>query len=230
MLRSFIDHVVITAPSLEAGADYVRQMLGVNPPIGGEHLRMGTHNCLLKLGEKIYLEVISINPYAPQPNRQRWFELDEADSSQPIRLATWIAGTNDIHAASSASPIALGEIEAMSRGQLNWLITIPADGGLPLHGIAPTLIQWSGGVHPATSLQESGCSLVRLEGFHPEAGKVVSVLDSIGFEGDFRVSALDSGQKPYLVAHIKTPGGLRQLRTPHLPFNSETCLETLRKD
>ena len=34
------------------------------------------------------------------------------------------------------------------------------------------------------------------EGFHPEAKKVISVLESIAFEGDFRVSELPSDQKP----------------------------------
>ncbi len=55
MLRSHMDHMAITAPSLEAGVEYVRQTLGVGPQAGGEHPRMGTHNCLLKLGEKFYL-------------------------------------------------------------------------------------------------------------------------------------------------------------------------------
>ncbi len=215
MLRSHMDHMAITGPSLEVGMEYVRQTLGVSPQVGGEHPRMGTHNCLLKLGEKFYLEVIAINPNAPQPNRPRWFHLDEPDLSQPIRLATWIARTDDIYAAATASPIPLGEVERMSRGQIDWLITIPVDGSLPLHGIAPTLIQWSAGVHPAAMLQESGCTLLRLEGFHPDANKVINVLESIGFEGDFRVSALPPDQKPYLVAHIQTPAGVRQLSAPN---------------
>jgi hypothetical protein len=88
---------------------------------------------------------------------------------------------------------------------------IPADGSLPLQGIAPTLIPWTGGVHPTATLPESGCALVRLEGLHPEAKKVISVLESIGFEGDFRVSGLPPDRTPYLVAHIQTPAGVRQL-------------------
>ncbi|MGR9046892.1 MAG: VOC family protein [Gammaproteobacteria bacterium] len=214
MNRSQIDHLVVTAPSLEVGVEYVRQTLGVNLQVGGEHVRMGTHNCLMKLGEKLYLEVIAINPNAPQPNRPRWFQLHEADPSQPVRLTTWIACTEDIESAASASPIPLGEIEPMSRNGMNWLITLPSDGSLPLNGIAPTLIQWPAGAHPATKLPESGCKLMRLEGFHPEAGKVVSVLDAIGFEGDFHVLEPEHGQKPFLVAHIKTPAGIRQLKCP----------------
>lgn len=214
MPKSHIDHIAITAPSLEAGVEYVRQTLGVSPQVGGEHPRMGTHNCLLKLGEKCYLEVISINPDAPSPNRPRWFQLDAPDPCQPIRLATWIARTDDIHAAATASPVALGQVEPMSRGRMNWLITIPADGSLPMQGIAPALIQWDTRIHPAATLPESGCALVYLEGFHPDAGKVTRVLESIGFEGDFRVCALPPEQKPYLVAYIQTPSGIRQLGAP----------------
>ena len=211
MVRSVMDHLVITAPSLELGIEYVRRTLGVSPQVGGEHFRMGTHNCLLKLGDQLYVEVISINPNAPQPNRPRWFQLDEPDSSQPIRLATWVARTDDIAAATAASSIALGKVSPMSRGKLNWLITIPEDGQLILNGIAPALIQWSGDGHPAAMLPESGCTLIHLEGFHPEAGKVIGMLDSIGFDGDFRISKLPKGQRPYLVAHVQTPTGARRL-------------------
>lgn len=214
MPRSYIDHIAITAPSLIVGVEYVQKTLGVNLQIGGEHPRMGTHNCVLKLGEKLYLEVISINPNSPQPDRPRWFQLDEPDPSRPIRLATWIARTDDIHATAIASPIPLGEIEPMSRGEMHWLITIPADGSLPLHGIAPTLIQWPAGVHPAAALKESGCTLVYLEGFHPQAEKVTGMLEAIGFAGDFCASTLPPEQKPYLVAHIRTPAGIRQLSFP----------------
>jgi hypothetical protein len=176
---------------------------------GGEHPRMGTHNCFVKLGDKLYLEIIAINPAAPRPDRPRWFALDEADSSAAPRLAAWIVRTNDIHAAVAASPAALGNVEPMSRGSLNWLITIPPDGSLPLEGVAPTVIQWPAGVHPADTLPDSGCSLVRLEGFHPRAGEVRAVLQSIGFEGEFSVS---EAERPGLIAHIRTPAGLRQLR------------------
>jgi hypothetical protein len=35
------------------------------------------------------------------------------------------------------------------------------------------------------------------------------MLEAIGFEGDFRVSELPPDQKPYLVAYIQTPAGMR---------------------
>ncbi|MGY6275390.1 VOC family protein [Methylomonas sp. MgM2] len=211
MLHSYLDHIVITAASLQAGVEFVEQTLGVRLQTGGKHPRMGTHNCLLKLGEKLYLEVIAVDPDALKPRHPRWFQLDRIDYSQSIRLATWVARTNDVKMATTVSPMPLGKIESMSRGPLNWLITIPEDGSLPLKGIVPTLIQWPDSVHPATLLPESGCALVKLEGFYPEPNQVLTILKFIGFEDRFDISALAPGREPYLAAHIQTPTGLRIL-------------------
>jgi glyoxalase-like protein len=206
-----IDHIVITAPNLAVGVEFLRQSLGVMPQVGGEHPRMGTHNFLLKLGDSLYLEVISPNPDASKPERPRWFELDAVRSP---RLATWVARTTDIHSTLAASSEPLGKIEPMSRGQLNWLITIPSDGSLPLDGIAPTLIEWHTEAHPATRLQDVGCSLVQLEAFHPEAPRISALLKSISVQGEISVVALPVGEQPYLAAHIETPSGLKKLRAP----------------
>lgn len=214
MLTCNPDHITIVAPSLAAGVEYVRQTLGVTPQPGGEHPRMATHNALLKLGDGIFLEVIAVNPDAPAPDRARWFELDRLRPDAAPRLATWVARSSDIRAAVAASPVALGNIEPMSRGSLDWLITIAQDGSLPLHGIAPTLIQWQNGPHPASKLQDQGCTLLKLEGFHPQADAIAGMLRSAGFQGGFMACPLAPGERPYLVAHIQTPGGLRVLGVP----------------
>jgi hypothetical protein len=206
--RSRLDHLIVTAASLDAGAEYVRSALGVEMQKGGEHVRMGTHNRLLRLGEQLYLEVIAANPEAPHPGRPRWLQLDEPDSVRAPRLATWVARCDDIHAAAGASTVPLGKIEPMSRGSFEWLITVPVDGRLPLEGLAPTLIQWRSATHPADTLKDLGCSLVRLEGVHPRPEKIADALKAIGFEGDFPVSM---GDAPRIVAHIRTPAGARRL-------------------
>jgi hypothetical protein len=59
---------------------------------------------------------------------------------------------------------------------LQWLITIPADGSLPLGGAAPALIEWQTPVHPASGLQDVGCSLQRFEVFHPEPDRIGALL------------------------------------------------------
>jgi len=208
---SRIDHIVVTAPDLASGAELVRRSLGAVPQPGGEHVRMGTHNLVLKLGDSLYLEVISANPNAPKPPRPRWFELDDMTPETPPRLATWVARTEDIRSTLAASSEALGAVEAMSRGDLDWLITIPRGGRVPFGGIAPMLIEWRTQGHPAARLRETGCSLLRLEAFHPEARRMSALLESISVEGPISVAPLPAGSRPYLVAHIQTPNGPRTL-------------------
>ncbi|MFO7577845.1 MAG: VOC family protein [Pelovirga sp.] len=214
-----IDHIAITAPSLAVGADFVRDVLGVTPLTGGEHPRMGTHNLLLRLGEALYLEVVAPNPQAPAPARPRWFALDRLRPDSAPALSTWVARTTDIGATAAASSEALGEIEPMSRGALNWLITIPADGSVPLDGVAPALIEWQTEVHPATRLPDSGLRLAELKIFHPDPDRVERLLCSLGFAGPIRVAAPPGEGAAHLLARINTPQGLRELSCPD-PFSA----------
>jgi hypothetical protein len=209
--RCQIDHLVITAPDLASGAEFVRRSLGIVPQAGGEHARMGTHNLLLKLGDSLYLEVISPDPAAPKPARPRWFQLDEQQPDAPSRLATWVLRTTDIQATLAGSSEPLGNIEPMSRGRLNWRITIPPDGRLPFDGVAPALIEWQAETHPASRLRDVGCSFVKLEAFHPEAQRISALFRSLAVEGEVPVAPLRAGERPYLVAHVQTPAGLRKL-------------------
>jgi Glyoxalase-like domain len=206
MLASAIDHLVVTASSIEAGSAWVADLLGVTPTIGGEHPAMGTHNALIRLGDALYLEVIAINPLAPAPGRARWFELDRLGPAVPPRLTTWVVRTNDIHTSVARSPVPLGNVATMTRGSLEWLITIPSDGVMPLQGAAPSLIQWSSDAHPATMLGNSGCALERLEVRHPHSHVILQFLQSTGFEGPVTVAS-PADQPVQLIARISTPRG-----------------------
>jgi len=199
-----VDHLIVTAPDLLAGADLVRSALGVEMQEGGKHSRIGTHNLVARLGDTVYLEVIAPDPDAPDPGRPRWFDLDRKD---PPRLATWAARTEDIDAAARDASVPLGGIEEMSRGDLNWRIAFPHDGKLVFGGVAPALIQWPG-AHPATRMRDVGCSLLALELVHPDPRRVLALLDSISL--DDRVSVV-SGERPALVARFQTPAGPRTL-------------------
>ena len=68
MTPTYIDHITVTAATLEAGARAVEQALGVRALSGGTHPRMGTHNLLLRLGDTLFLEIIAIQPEAPAPD------------------------------------------------------------------------------------------------------------------------------------------------------------------
>jgi hypothetical protein len=160
---SFLDHLVVAARTLDEGAQWVEARLGVRPVPGGKHSLMGTHNRLLKLGARVYLEVIAVDPEAPPPGRPRWLGLDSPEMAERLEqgpsLIHWVVRTMSIEEEARRSPDAIEVIRA-SRGPYSWRIGVPADGHLPGGGTRPTLIQWEGDAHPADGLPESGCSLV----------------------------------------------------------------------
>lgn len=89
-----------------------------------------------------------------------------------------------------AALVTFGLLVGLMLPTLRGFITIPIDGSLPMDGIAPTLIQWADGHHPASRLNDLGCSLVRLEGFHPEAERIAAMLEAVGFDGKFNIFPL----------------------------------------
>jgi hypothetical protein len=211
MMPSLLDHITVTAHTLEAGSAFVHNALGVWPQPGGEHPRMGTHNRLLRLGPSLFLEVIAPNPAAPAPARPRWFALDTLSPEAGPSLSTWVVRTGNIHAAVAAASEPLGAIEPMSRGALNWHITLPADGSLPLEGAGPALIEWETESHPAAHLPDHGLSLVRLDIAHPHPERVARLSASLALDAPVKVLPAPPGSPARLVAHIQTPQGLRQL-------------------
>ncbi len=210
MPRTFLDHIAITAFSLEAGAAFVADALGVAPQAGGAHPRMATHNQLLRLGDATYLEVIAPDPAAPAPGRPRWFGLDALGPRSAPALSTWVVRSTDIQASAAAASEPLGGIEPMSRGALDWRITIPADGSVPLDGVAPALIEWHADAHPAARMEDRGCALALLEILHPDPDRVSRLLSSLALEAPVSVRRAEP-DAARLVAHIDTPQGRRVL-------------------
>ena len=176
-----LDHLVVTTPVLAVGVAWVESILSVTLQAGGEHQRMATHNALIRLGDSTYLEVIAPNPEAVRPNRPRWFELDSMKPHESPRLATWAVRSPDVNGTAAKCNGEFGQIERMSRGTINWLITIPSEGALIAGGVIPMLIEWAADGHPATKLEDKGCALKRLDLFYPEMAVVVDTLEASGF-------------------------------------------------
>ena len=211
MLSASIDHLVITASSLDAGKEMVYESLGVWPQGGGEHARMGTHNLLLRLGPKAYLEVIAINPASPVPDRSRWFELDgKAQNRSPV-LSTWVARCDDIHLARATFSSSHGDIESMSRGDLRWSITIPQDGYPIEGGLVPNLIQWDVPFHPCDRLPDQQCRFEWMEAAHPNPAKVAYLLRELGLEKTLKLTPSPPYSGMTMCAYLRTPAGAKTL-------------------
>ena len=91
---------------------------------------------------------------------------------------------------------------------LEWQITIPPNGRLPSHGIAPAVIQWKSDVHPASKLAESSVSLLQVVGYHPDARQVTALLNAASFAGPFSVVEPLDGVPIGLTATFQTPRGV----------------------
>lgn len=202
-----LDHIALAARTLDEGATFVKERLGVDVPMGGEHPLMGTHNRLMALGAGVYLEIIAIAPHLPAPARPRWFALDDptqqARLAERPRLVAWIARTDAIEADVRRCPEPLGEIMDGRRGDLSWKIAITTDGRPPLGAALPILIQWPTGPHVSTRMADLGCRLRSLAIRHPEPERARAALKTIGGETLAPVAAGPPGP----VAEIEGPKG-----------------------
>jgi hypothetical protein len=202
------DHLVFAATTLAQGIDYIADLTGAAPRPGGKHAGMGTHNALLKLGERLYLEIIAIDPQGDKPARKRWFDLDDGDLKADLlerpRLIHWVARTGDLDNVSQHAGYATGPIQRFERGDFSWRITVPDDGARPGRGVLPTLIQWES-PHPAEALPASGISLEQLAASHPDPAPVRRSLEALGLDALLR---LTYDREARLAAMLRTPRGL----------------------
>ena len=216
-MKTAIDHIVIGAATLEQGAEYIKRILGVDMPFGGEHLTMGTHNLLIPLGENIFLEVIAINPDIPSPSQPRWYGLDDPYVRKCLAiepaLLTWVVNTGNIRTLMKGAGVSFGKPELISRDNLSWYFGLPGDGRLLAGGLLPYLIEWQTEAHPANSMKDSGCRLHQMRIFHTNVSWLESKLTSIDASHCVEINSLNENSAAFMIAEIETPYGIKELRS-----------------
>jgi hypothetical protein len=193
-----LDHLVITAETLEDGVAWAEDRLGVSFLAGGKHARYATHNRLLGLADGLYLEVITADPNA-SCDGARWFGLDKF--SGPPRLANWICEPDDFH---EFMVYGMRKV-SMERGDLRWDMGVPEDGSMPLGGGFPTILHWHTDKPPGRSLAPSGCALQTLTIAHPQADVIKNSLSSKLTDPRVRFVV---AQEIQLSAAFETPRGM----------------------
>jgi len=202
-----IDHLVYAVPDLATAVVQMEERFGVRPQAGGQHTGLGTHNALLALGPKTYLEVIAPDPQQPEPATPRPFG---AGSVSHGRLAGWALACDDIDMAvaeARSRGYDPGEPAGMQRAVpcgtvLHWRLTLNAMAGGPV----PFLISWGDTEHPA---QSAPAGLV-LESFHiehPDPASLTGLLTILGADVEVKPATA-----PALVATIRGPSGRGVLR------------------
>jgi len=167
-----IDHFAIGAADLSQGQTLLEQVAGVMVPRGSKHDAMSTHNCVCQGGAESFLEIIAIDPEAPDPGRTRWFTLDDPQTQARLlerpQALCWVVGTDALDSIVSRSPVDLGEVVFFQRGERTWRLTVPKDGSLPEGGLLPAFIEWSPGPHPSSGMQDLGIELTSVDLRHPD--------------------------------------------------------------
>lgn len=223
-MNARIDHLVIAADSLEQGAAWCAAILGVEPSGGGKHALMGTHNRVMAVSSEsfpdCYLEVIAIDPEAPEPGRPRWFGLDNPELRGAVResprLVHAVARTRHIEVLrGNLANVALdpGELLAAQRGTphglLKWRITIRDDGRTECDGALPSLIEWEG-QHPCAHLPFSGVALQGLV----LRGVPAPAVELLGLPA-VHTSPINAKHQAPLTATLESPRGPAVLHAWH---------------
>lgn len=202
-----IDHIVIGARTLEEGARYVEELLGVKPVKGGAHPGVGTHNMLLGLGAGCYLEIIAPDPAQPEPAHPRPFDLDDASlrtmlEAEP-RLIAYVASTPALEAVvARLGPSHAGGVRSMSRGDLAWRMAFPPQ-RQDMDNLIPALIQWDS-ERAGKRIKDSAWRLTSLEAEHPD---IQALRDSLAVRGLADAVKCRQSPHPRLIAHLRNKDG-----------------------
>jgi len=207
-LNHKIDHFAIGCSSLEAGVTALKKSLGVEVPPGSKHDLMSTHNCVMQSGNESFLELIAIDPDAPDPGRTRWFSLDDPNTTARLaerpRALCWVVSTDNLDEIVKSSPVDLGEIVTFVRGERSWRLTVPTDGHLPENALLPAFIEWSPGPHPSTAQQDLGIALNKVVLTHPNPDSISELL--VKLKAD-HLATVKPGKTAALSFELSTPQG-----------------------
>ncbi|EGL67164.1 riboflavin-specific deaminase [Agrobacterium sp. ATCC 31749] len=208
-----LDHITVVAPTLPEGVAHVQNCLGITVPFGTRHDYMGTHNHRLHLGASVYLEIVARDPGGMKPSRPRWFGLDdpgkiESDWNAGRRLRGWVANTAAIDAVVAAHRAVIGGRVALPPEDPTFDFAIPADGSLPLDGVAPSVIDHRGNSSYIDFIPDLGARLHAFILEHPDPAGVEALYRDLGVEHPPRIIEAPSMRYRAL---IETPAGLREL-------------------
>jgi len=199
-----MDHLVFGVPDLARGIEWVERLTGVRARFGGQHPGRGTHNALLSLGGRQYLEIIAMDPEQAEAPGLLYPELKSL--SEPRFIAWAVAAENVVEIAKrlgAANVEHIGPLEG-SRVQadgslLAWQTLRPT--GPSVEGL-PFFIEWQKGTPHPSQTSPSGCRLTSFEIDHPQPEQTRRILKSLGAE-----ATITLGPRVRLRARLQTPKG-----------------------
>lgn len=202
-----LDHVIWGVPDLEDGVREMEDLTGVRAAYGGRHPGVGTHNAILDLGERRYLEIL-----APDPSQTRFssFGALVRDLEAPQMLG-WAARTDDVRALAETvrrGGMRPGVVLSLSRRapsgrMLSWRLMQVE--GQSFGAVFPFFIEWRTDDHPSQDAPE-GCRLRSLDVRTPRFDELRSALGVVGLTQEIR-----TGEAARLSLVMTTPKGKVEL-------------------
>ena len=162
-----LDHIVFGSRTLEEGTEFVENILQAKLSDIGYHKDMGTHNRVIRISEKIYLEIVAIDPKRKNLKNRKWFNLDSSNLQSKLKKSPQIIGyvieNNDRNITKYYDPF----FEA-SRNRYKWKFAMPTfnnnilDSEIIEKGIIPSLISWKS-EKPIYQMKENQFELISFE-------------------------------------------------------------------
>ncbi|MEM9836338.1 MAG: VOC family protein [Bacteroidota bacterium] len=200
-----IDHLVYAVPDFNAALDDIEEMLGIRPQFGGRHLRQGTKNALLHLGEACYFEVLAIDEENLHIKGPRWMGVDLITAPKLTRWCLKSSNLVEDSAVLRAYHPTMGQLQGgqrqLTNGELlKWEMALPLSE--PAVEIIPFMADWAhSSIHPTDQLAPS-CELVNLQLTHPHPGQVLPTLRQLSLG-----NAVEEGAAASIRATIRGPKG-----------------------
>jgi hypothetical protein len=201
-----IDHIIHADLDLNAAVADIERRFGVRAGGGGKHLGQGTHNRLLALGPRTYLEIVAPDPEQPEPAAPRPYGVDGITGGG---LVGWALACEDIQATvaqARARGFDPGDVVEGQRvgptGTLRWRVTSNA----MTAGLIPFLISWGDAQHPASAAPR-GLRMDSLQIEHPDPTSIQGALSALGVDVPVVPAPVAA-----LVARVDGPRGRGELR------------------
>ena len=212
--RVEIDHLLLGVPELGAGIQWIQDEFNITAGEGGRHLGVGTHNALVGLGGRTYLEVIAPDPQQLVPKNALPYGLGALSAP---RLINWAVRVPDMDTwASKLYQLGIPtQLRARDRvnpdgRRLVWrTATMPATtfvNGADLSGLIPFAIDWQDTAHPSETAP-AGIVLEALSLCHPQ----VALMQTMAATLELPV-LVEQTEEPCLKAQVRSRLGIRKLR------------------
>ena len=209
-----LDHIVFGSFTLDEGTEFVENILKAKLSDIGYHKDMGTHNRVIRISERVYLEVIAIDPKTTKLKNRKWFNLDNSKLQSKLKNSPQIIGyvieNNNLNITKYYDPF----FES-SRDIYKWQFAMPTlnnnilDSEINEAGIIPSLISWKS-EKPIHKMKKNQYELISFEIRLSESQKHFNTFFKSFGEIEYVSVAMTTKQKPSIF-NLKLRDNLRDV-------------------